>query len=45
MKLSALLIEATARHHALHGFDEVQVFQGKVCWKEDPKLADFPTPT
>ncbi len=39
MRLSALLIEATARHHALHGFDEVQVFQGKVCWKEDPKLA------
>ncbi len=39
MKLSALLIEATARHHALHGFDEAQVFQGKLCWKEDPKLA------
>jgi len=39
MKMSALAIEATARHHALHGFDEVQVFQGKVCWKEDPKLA------
>jgi hypothetical protein len=39
MKLSALMIEATARHHALHGFDEVQVFQGKVCWKENPKLA------
>lgn len=39
MKMSALMIEATARHHALHGFDEVQVFQGKVCWKEDPKLA------
>jgi hypothetical protein len=33
------MIEATARHHALHGFDEVQVFQGKLCWKEDPKLA------
>ena len=39
MKLSALTIEATARHHALNGFDEVQTFQGKVCWKEDPKLA------
>jgi hypothetical protein len=39
MKLSALMIEATARHHALNGFDEVQTFQGKVCWKEDPKLA------
>jgi hypothetical protein len=39
MRMSALMIEATARHHALHGFDEVQVFQGKVCWKEDPKLA------
>ena len=39
MKLSALLIEATARHNALHGFDEAQVFQGKLCWKEDPKLA------
>ena len=38
MKMSALMIEATARHHALHGFDEVQTFQGKVCWKEDPKL-------
>ena len=37
--MSALMIEATARHHALHGFDEVQVFQGKLCWKEDPKLA------
>jgi hypothetical protein len=41
MRMSALLIEATARHHALHGFDEVQVFQGKLCWKEDPKLAAF----
>ena len=39
MKLSALTIEAVARHHALHGFDEVQTFQGKVCWKEDPKVA------
>jgi hypothetical protein len=39
MRLSALMIEATARHHALNGFDEVQVFQGKICWKEDPKLA------
>jgi hypothetical protein len=39
MRMSALLIEATARHHALHGFDEVQTFQGKVCWQEDPKLA------
>ena len=39
MRMSALMIEATARHHALHGFDEVQVFQGKLCWKEDPKLA------
>ena len=39
MRMSALMIEATARHHALHGFDEVQTFQGKVCWKEDPKLA------
>ena len=39
MRMSALLIEATARHHALHGFDEVQIFQGQVCWKEDPKLA------
>jgi hypothetical protein len=38
MRMSALLIEATARHHALHGFDEVQVFQGKICWREDPKL-------
>src|SRR5437764_8895387 len=27
------------RHHALHGFDEVQTFQGKTCWKEDPRLA------
>jgi hypothetical protein len=42
MRMSAVLIEATARHHALHGFDEVQVFQGKVCWKEDPKLAGLP---
>ena len=39
MRLSALVIEATARHHAQNGFDEVQVFQGKICWKEDPKLA------
>ena len=39
MRMSALMIEATARHHALHGFDEVQTFQGKLCWKEDPKLA------
>jgi len=39
MRMSALMIEATARHHALHGFDEVQTFQGKVCWQEDPKLA------
>lgn len=39
MRMSALTIEATARHHALNGFDEVQVFQGKVCWKQDPKLA------
>ena len=39
MRMSALMIEATARHHALHGFDEIQVFQGKICWKEDPKLA------
>jgi len=39
MRMSALMIEATARHHALHGFDEVQTFQGKVCWREDPKLA------
>jgi hypothetical protein len=39
MRMSALMIEATARHHALNGFDEVQTFQGKVCWKEDPKLA------
>ena len=39
MRLSALMIEATARHHALNGFDEVQVFQGKISWKEDPKLA------
>ena len=38
MRMSALLIEATARQHALHGFDEVQTFQGKICWKEDPKL-------
>jgi len=39
MRMSALMIEATARHHALLGFDEVQVFGGKICWKEDPKLA------
>jgi hypothetical protein len=39
MRMSALMIEATARHHALHGFDEVRTFQGRVCWKEDPKLA------
>jgi hypothetical protein len=39
MRMSALMIEATARHHALNGFDEVQVFQGKIYWKEDPKLA------
>ena len=39
MRLSAIAIEAMARHHALHGFDEVQVFQGKICWKENPKLA------
>ena len=39
MRMSALMIEATARHHALLGFDEVQTFQGKICWKEDPKLA------
>jgi hypothetical protein len=41
MRMSALMIEATARHHALHGFDEVQTFQGKICWQEDPKLAGF----
>jgi hypothetical protein len=23
----------------MNGFDETQVFQGKVCWREDPKLA------
>lgn len=34
-----MLIEATARQRALHGFEEIQVFQGKSCWKEDPKLA------
>jgi len=39
MRMSALMIEATARHHALNGFDEVQTFQGKICWKEDPRLA------
>jgi hypothetical protein len=39
MRMSALMIEATARQRVLQGFDEVQVFQGKVCWKEDPKLA------
>jgi hypothetical protein len=39
MRMSALMIEATARHNALHGFDETQVFQGRVCWKEDAKLA------
>jgi hypothetical protein len=39
MRMSAVMIEGAARHHALHGFDEVQVFQGKVCWKEDPRLA------
>jgi hypothetical protein len=39
MRMSALMIEATARHHALNGFDEVQTFQGKICWKEDPTLA------
>jgi hypothetical protein len=39
MRMSALMIEATARHHALNGFAEVQMFQGKVCWKEDPRLA------
>jgi hypothetical protein len=39
MRMSALMIEATARHHALYGFDETQVFQGKICWKEDPRLA------
>jgi hypothetical protein len=39
MRMSALMIEATARHHALHGFDETQVFQGRVCWKEDSRLA------
>jgi hypothetical protein len=39
MRMSALMIEATARHHALHGFDEMQTFQGKICWQEDPKLA------
>jgi hypothetical protein len=39
MRMSALMIEATARHHALHGFDEVQTLQGKLCWKEDPRLA------
>ena len=33
------MIEASARQHALNGFDEVQIFQGKICWKEDPKLA------
>ena len=38
MRMSALMIEATARHHALHGFDEVQTFQGKICWKEDARL-------
>ena len=41
MRMSALLIEANARHHALHGFDEIVVFQGRVCWKEDRKLAGF----
>ena len=39
MRMSALMIEATARQHAVHGFDEVQTFQGKICWREDPKLA------
>jgi hypothetical protein len=39
MRLTALTIEAVARDHALRGFDEVQVFQGRICWKEDPKLA------
>jgi hypothetical protein len=39
LKQSALMIEATARQHALNGFDEVQTFQGRVCWREDPKLA------
>jgi hypothetical protein len=39
MRMSALAIEAGARHHALHGYYEIQVFQGKVCWREDPKLA------
>ncbi len=33
MRVSALVIETTARHHAMYGFDEVQVFQGKVCSK------------
>ena len=37
--MSALLLEAAARQHAPHGFHEVQTFQGKVCWKEDPELA------
>jgi hypothetical protein len=39
MRMSALMIEATARQHALDGFDEAVIFQGKVCWKEDPRLA------
>lgn len=36
----------TKRSHHLcaTSFDEVQTFQGKLCWKESPKLADFPTP-
>ena len=34
MRLSALMIEATARHHALNGFDEIQVFQAKYAGRK-----------
>ncbi len=44
MKLSALLIEATARHHALHGFDEDVAQQVVVSfghWRYSPILEIF----
>ena len=37
MRMSALMIEATARHHALHGFDGGEVFQGELCSAGGPE--------
>ena len=45
MRMSALMIEATARHHALLGFDEVQVFGARFAGRRTRNLRDFPTPS